>query len=132
MKFSIILGLLLLSTISGSYAYITYLQAQIDTLKGNQITLEREIKTQNEAIKQHLSKQESTFAQIASIEAEKQEALREVNKLKQTFARHDMNDLAINKPKLMENIVNKGTKRVKDDLILLTDPTQFDEKVTTD
>lgn len=54
--------------------------------------------------------------------------MREVNALKQTFARHDLDALAMAKPKLLEGKVNKATKRVFDGLIELTDPNQFDEK----
>ena len=50
------------------------------------------------------------------------------NALKQTFARHDLDALAMAKPKLLEGKVNKATKRVFDGLIELTDPNQFDEK----
>ena len=39
-----------------------------------------------------------------------------------------MDNLALNKPGLIENIVNKGTKKVKDELIALTDPNQFEDK----
>ena len=51
----------------------------------------------------------------------------EVTKLRNTFARHDLNNLAIAKPVLIENIVNKATKRVGNELIELTNPRQFDE-----
>ena len=54
------------------------------------------------------------------LEAEKQNALREVNKLRNTFAKHDLDNLALNKPKLVEKMVNRGTKRVIDNLVELT------------
>ena len=58
--------------------------------------------------------------------------MREVNALKQTFARHDLDALALAKPKLLEGKVNRATKRVFDGLIKLTDPDQFDEKEDED
>ena len=54
------------------------------------------------------------------------EAQRELSKLRDTFAKHDIGKLALAKPKLIENIVNKGTKKVKDDMIELTKPEQYD------
>ena len=54
------------------------------------------------------------------LETEKQNALREVNKLRQTFAKHDLDNLALNKPGLVEKIVNKGTKNVMNNLVELT------------
>lgn len=127
-KLSLILGLLLIGTASGSYMYIKYLNNQIAVLQGNQIVLETKIAEQNESIKQYLSKQESVNEQIAELEVAKNNAMREVNALKNTFAKHDLNNLALMKPKLIETRVNKGTKRVMQGLVDLTNPNQFDEK----
>lgn len=126
-KLSIILGGLLLLTASGSFWYIDRLQDNISTLKGNQIALESSIAQQNESIKTYLANQEKAQKQIQAIEKEKQEAVREVNKLRTTFAKHDLDNLALRKPKLIENIVNKGTKKVKEEIIALTDPNQFED-----
>jgi len=127
-KLSLMLGLLLIGTASGSYMYIKYLNNQIAVLQGNQIVLETKIAEQNESIKQYLSKQESVNEQIAQLEDAKNNAMREVNALKNTFAKHDLNNLALMKPKLIETRVNKGTKRVMQGLVDLTNPNQFDEK----
>ena len=126
-KLSIILGSLLLVSISGSAWYIDRLQDNISTLKGNQIALENSIAEQNESIKTYLANQEQAQKQIQSLEKDKQEAVREVNKLRTTFAKHDLDNLALRKPKLIENIVNKGTKKVKEEIIALTDPNQFED-----
>jgi len=126
-KLSIILGSLLLVSISGSAWYIDRLQDNISTLKGNQIALESSIAQQNESIKSYLANQQQAQKQIQSLEKDKQEAVREVTKLRTTFAKHDLDNLALKKPKLIENIVNKGTKKVKEEIIALTDPNQFDE-----
>ena len=126
-KLSIILGGLLLVSISGSAWYIDRLQDNISTLKGNQIALEKSIAEQNASIKTYLANQEQAQKQIQAIEKEKQEAVKEVNKLRTTFAKHDLDNLALKKPKLIENIVNKGTKKVKEELIVITNPRQFDE-----
>lgn len=126
-KLSIILGGLLFVSISGSAWYIDRLQDNISTLKGNQIALESSIAQQNESIKSYLANQQQAQKQIQSLEKDKQEAVREVTKLRTTFAKHDLDNLALKKPKLIENIVNKGTKKVKEEIIALTDPNQFDE-----
>ena len=126
-KLSIILGGLLLVTASASFWYIDRLQDNISTLKGNQIALESSIAQQNESIKTYLANQEKAQKQIQEIEKEKQEAVKEVNKLRTTFAKHDLDNLALKKPKLIQKIVNKGTKQLNDELIALTDPNQFNE-----
>ena len=126
-KLSIILGGLLVISLSGSVWYINYLQDQIATLKGNQLILETEIEQQNADIKKLLSDQQILQTNINSLEKDKQESEREVNRLRETFARHDLDNLALQKPGLIQTRVNKGTKRVKDALVALTDPNQFDE-----
>ena len=128
MKLSIGLGLALLLVASGSYVWIGKLNDEIAILKGNAIVLESEITKQNEQIKKNLAQQQKTYAQIDSLTKKNQDNMREVNALKQTFARHDLDALAMAKPKLLEGKVNKATKRVFDGLIELTDPNQFDEK----
>ena len=105
-KVSLILGGLLVASLAGS----TYLFNQLTQAKANQIVLEDKISEQNDSIKQYLAKQEQLSASLSTLEAEKQDALREVNKLRNTFAKHDLDNLALNKPGLIEKIVNKGTK----------------------
>ena len=115
-KVSLIPGGLLVASLAGS----TYLFNQLTQAKANQIVLEDKISEQNESIKQYLAKQEQLSASLGTLEAEKQDALREVSKLRNTFAKHDLDNLALNKPGLIEKIVNKGTKQVMNDLVELT------------
>ena len=130
LRLNLIIGAIAISIIGGCIWYIDYLQDQVATLKGNQITLQNEIKTQNEQIKNMIEQNQKQNSLITSMEKEKNEAEREVNKLRDTFARHDLDNLALAKPGLIETRVNKATKRVKDDLITLTNPDQFDEVET--
>ena len=100
------MGGLLLATIAGSAYWIDRLQDDISTLKGNQIVLETKIQ-------------------------EEQEAMRDVNRLRKTFASHDLDELTLAKPELMEGKINRASKRVLENLEKLTDPTQFDEEDST-
>jgi len=111
-----------------SGVWIKSLNNTISQLTANQIVLETEVNRQNEQIKKNLEQQAKTYAQIDSLSKKNQESMREVNALKQTFARHDLDNLALAKPKLIENRVNKASKRVFDNLNKLTDPNQFDKK----
>ena len=128
MKIGLILGGLLLATVAGSAYWIDRLQDNIGTLKGNQIILETKIQEQNEAIENYLNKQQQTQNQLLVLEKEKQEAMRDVNKLRKTFAKHDLDELTLAKPDLMEGKINRASKRVLENLEKLTDPNQFDEK----
>ena len=131
MKLALIMGVLLLSTVAGSAWYIDRLQDDIGTLKGNQLILETKIQEQNEAIETALANQKKAQNLMASLEKEKQEAMRDVNKLRKTFASHDLDELTLAKPELMEGKINKASKRVLENLEKLTDPNQFDEQDST-
>ena len=115
-KISLVLGLLLAASLTGNWILVK----QIATLKSNQIVLEGKITEQNDSIKQYLAKQEQLSVDLGLLEADKQNALREVTKLRNTFAKHDLDNLALNKPKLVEKIINRGTKQVIDNLVTLT------------
>tara|TARA_R110001583_G_scaffold52081_2_gene161934 strand:+ start:336 stop:740 length:405 start_codon:yes stop_codon:yes gene_type:complete len=131
MKLSLILGGLLFVTIAGSGWYINYLGDQISTLKGNQIVLETQIQEQNESIERYLEQQKNQQVQLNQLEAEKQEAMKDVNRLRKTFANHDLDQLALAKPGLMQSKINKASARVMTTLEELTNPNQFDEKPIT-
>tara|TARA_R110000823_G_scaffold195194_3_gene326506 strand:+ start:976 stop:1380 length:405 start_codon:yes stop_codon:yes gene_type:complete len=130
-KLSLILGGLLLVSVAGSAWYIDYLNDQIAILKGNQIVLESEIQKQNDSIDRFLEQQKESQNKLNDMALANQEAQREVNKLRSTFAKHDLDNLAINKPALVEKMINRGTARVKDDLIKITNPNQFNEEDNT-
>ena len=128
MKLALIFGGLLLVTAAGSAYYIDHLNDQISTLKGNQIVLETEIERQNESIKNYLEQQKNQQVQLNKLEADKQEAMKDVNRLRKTFARHDLDELALAKPALLQSKINKASARVMATLEKLSDPNQFDEK----
>ena len=126
-KLSIILGGLLLATIAGSAYYIDYLSDQIGVLKGNQIVLESKVQEQNDAIDNYLAKQKQTQAQLDTLEQEKRKAMEDVTRLRKTFARHDLDDLALAKPGLLQGKINKASARVMEVLEKLSNPDQFNE-----
>jgi len=129
-KLSLILGGLLFMTIAGSAWYIDYQADQITTLKGNQIVLETEIQKQNESIERYLEQQKNQQVQLDQLESEKRAAMEDVNRLRKTFAKHDLDKLALAKPGLIQNKINKASARVMATLEEITDPNQFDEKPT--
>jgi len=126
-KLSLILGGLLFASIAGSAYYIDRLQDQVATLKGNQIVLETEIEKQNESIKNYLEQQKNQQAQLNQLEADKQKAMQDVNRLRKTFANHDLDELALAKPGLLQSRVNKASNRVMATLEKLSNPNQFNE-----
>ena len=134
MRLSILLMFLLVATAGGSYFYINMQKAQLQQLKielqtaiNNQAVLEGAIAQQNEQMQTQLESQRQNQALISELSEANDFARQEVNQLRNTFARHDLNNLAIAKPGLIEKIVNKGTARVNQQFVDLTNPRQFDE-----
>ena len=103
------------------------MQDNIATLNGNQIALEDSIEAQNESIKKHIEKAAKLQDQNNKLSQQNQESAREVSKLRNTFANHDLDALAIAKPALLESRVNKAVKRLKAEFEEITDPNQFDK-----
>ena len=124
-KLSLILGLLLV----GSAVYIKSLHSQLSTLKGNQVVLEGKIEEQNASIDTYLAEQQELYIAIDEIEKQKNEAIKEVNEVRNKFARHDLNSLALAKPKMLENRVNAASEKILQSLSEITDPQQFMKKI---
>tara|TARA_R110002110_G_scaffold311629_1_gene525149 strand:- start:1072 stop:1491 length:420 start_codon:yes stop_codon:yes gene_type:complete len=134
MQISIVLGFLLIATAGGSYFYIgtqkaqiAQLQVELQTAVNNQAVLESAIAQQNAQMQEQLENQRQNQVRISELSEANNFAREEVNQLRNTFARHDLNNLAIAKPGLIEKIVNRGTARVHQQFIDLTNPRQFDE-----
>jgi len=104
----------------------------LQTAMNNQQLLENTISTQNSQIEEQLQKQQESQARITELSTANSEAQEEVTELRGKFARHDLNMLSMTKPALLEKMVNRGTKRVGEDLERISDPHQFDEDDTTD
>lgn len=133
---NIILGGLLIASLGASALYVNLQKSKIEKLQvelnvaiQNQKVLENTVAEQNENMKQQLENQKQNQEKIRELTETSNKANEEVKKLRNTFARHDLNNLAIAKPGLMEGIVNRGTKKVNSELIELTNPGQFDEEV---
>ena len=133
------LGFLLITTVGGSYFYINMQKAQISQLQvelqtavNNQAVLESTITQQNNELEVQLETQRQNQERITALTEANDQAREEVSEMRNTFARHDLNNLAIAKPGLIEGIVNRGTAQVLQQFIDLTDPRQFDEVPITE
>ena len=98
------------------------LRAELQTSINNQQVLENTIQDQNNRIAQAIESQKQQQEQIQGLEQKNREAAAEVSSLRQKFARHDLNNLSLRKPGLIEKIVNKATKEVGNELAQITDP----------
>ena len=139
MNISVILGFLLITTAGGAYFYINMQKAQIGQLEvelqtsvSNQQVLESTIANQNSELQDQLEAQRQSQARISELSEANDAARQEVSEMRNTFARHDLNNLAIARPGLIQGVVNRGTAQVHQQFIDLTDPRQFDEVPDTE
>ena len=135
-KFSIGLGIALVLLAWAFKLYYDKSQAELDSFQirleqsiQNQKTLEGTIKEQNNNLKQTIENHNLMIAQVERLQRENMVAQNEVTDIRKKFSRHSMDVLSIRKPKLIENIINRGTKSVLNDLKVITDETQFDEDI---
>tara|TARA_S200000501_G_C20836368_1_gene749559 strand:+ start:1502 stop:1909 length:408 start_codon:yes stop_codon:yes gene_type:complete len=88
----------------------------------NQVLLENSITKLNAQVLQVEQDKEEAFKRITALQEANAEAREEVNNLKSKFDKHNMNVLSLRKPKLIENIINRGTKEVLNELENITNP----------
>ena len=104
------------ATLIGAGAYVLKLRSDNAILKANQIKLEGAIETQKEVIEN----QKQDYEQIISINKELNDDIIQINKSKQILqdklSKHDLNYLAVEKPGLIEKIINKGSNKIMDEL----------------
>ena len=134
MKLSLLLGFLLVASVSGSYFYINMqkaqlaqLQVELQTAVNNQAVLEGTIAQQNTQLQKQLENQRQNQVRISELTEANDAARQEVTEMRNTFARHDLNNLAIASPGLIQGVVNRGTAAVHQQFVDLTNPRQFDE-----
>ena len=109
LQIKIILGLILLAGAGGGYLYVNKLQKDNAILKTNQVKLETAVAESNQVIEQlskDLKKIRSTLKEVEELNDRLQE---DKNSLNKRLGKHDIGNLAENKPGLVEKIINKAS-----------------------
>ena len=114
------MGTVLLGLGTGAYAYYQTSQSKIRALEAENVlyssaneTLE---KTLDEVREQHEISQRNAEELSRSLT----EVERQNSELRKIFLEHDLTDLAMKKPGLIESRINEGTKSVFDDIERIT------------
>ena len=97
--------------------------AELRQAADNELLLENSIKQLNSQVIQAEEDKQRAFEKINTLQEQNNQAREEVSKLKSKFDKHDINMLSLRKPKLIENIINKGTKEVLGEFESITSPT---------
>jgi hypothetical protein len=133
-KLSVGLGVALI-LVSGAFKmYYDKSQAELDSFHirleqsiQNQKTLEGTIEKQNQNLEQTVQNHKLMVAQVERLQKENMVAQKEVTDIRKKFSKHSIDALSIRKPQLIQNIINRGTKTVLNDLKQITDEKQFDQ-----
>ena len=112
----VVMVVIVLAVAGGGLYYVKKLQHENDLLKVNQVKLEESITEQKEVI----AMQKESYEKIMVANNELSSKVKELNGAKQELQKklseHDVNYLAVKKPKLIERIINKGSKDVLNDI----------------
>ena len=96
--------------------------AQLRQAADNQSILEGSVSSLNDQIVEAEKSHARIMRRVNELQDLNREAQREVEEIRKKFAKHDMDVLSLAKPRLIENIINKGTKGVLSDLENITNP----------
>ena len=101
--------LIILASVGGGYWYVQKLQKDNAILKSNQVKLETAVAESNQVIEQQskdLKKIRSTLKEVEELNDRLQADKDSLNK---RLGKHDIGNLAENKPGLVEKIINKAS-----------------------
>ena len=105
---------------SGAIYYVKKLQHENEILILNQAKLETAVEEQKAVITQQKESYEKILASNVALNDKITEVNKSKDELQKKLAKHDMNFLAVEKPKLIERIINKGSMGVLDEIENLT------------
>jgi len=131
MKLAIALGVAFFVSASINaimFAKLDKAKIELQTAINNQAVLERTVQEQNEQIVKALESAKKTQAQIQNLNTQYSASQAQVTNLRNKFAKHNLEGMALAKPTLLQGKVNKATARVMVNLTTITNPDQFDEK----
>ena len=131
MKLALVLGGLLFVSVSINMIMLAKLdtaKVELQTAINNQAVLERTVQEQNDQIVKALESAKKTQAQIQNLNTQYSASQAQVTNLRNKFAKHNLEGMALAKPGLLQGKVNKATARVMVNLTAITNPEQFDEK----
>ena len=123
------LGIVLALTLGGFKLYYDKAEAEKENLlvqvrqaQANTELLEKTVAKQNQDLLDQQKRTEEVMQRVTTLSEEHAKAVEEVNEIRKKFAKHNLDVLSLRKPKLIEKIINNGTKGVLRNLEVITDP----------
>ena len=109
LKIKLLIVLIMVVGASGGYLYVKKLQKDNAILKVNQIKLETAVEDNNKVIEQQTADLKKIRSTLKVIEETNRKLQEDRNKLSNRLSKHDIGNLAENKPGLVEKIINKAS-----------------------
>ena len=109
LQIKIILALVLLAGAGGGYLYVNKLQKDNAILKTNQVKLETAVAESNQVIEQQTKDLKKIRFTLKEVEELNDRLQADKDSLNKRLGKHDIGNLAENKPGLVEKIINKAS-----------------------
>ena len=109
LKIKLLMVLIMLAGVGGGYLYVKKLQKDNAILKVNQIKLETAVEDNNQVIEQQTADLKKIRSTLEVIEESNKRLQEDKDKLSDRLGKHDIGNLAENKPGLVERIINKAS-----------------------
>ena len=123
------LGIVLALTLGGFKLYYDKVEAEKENLlvqvrqaQANTELLEKTVAKQNQDLLDQQQRTKEVMQRVTELSEEHAKAVEEVNEIRKKFSKHNLDVLSLRKPKLIEKIINNGTKGVLQNLETITDP----------
>ena len=123
------LGIVLALTLGSFKLYYDKAEAEKENLlvqvrqaQANTELLEKTVAKQNQDLLDQQKRTEEVMQRGTDLSQEHAKAVEEVNEIRKKFSKHNLDVLSLRKPKLIEKIINNGTKGVLQNLEVITDP----------
>ena len=100
---------ILLAGAGGGYLYVNKLQKDNAILKTNQIKLESAVQESNQVIEQQTKDLKKIRSTLKQVEETNKKLQADRDSLNKRLGKHDIGNLAENKPGLVEKIINKAS-----------------------
>ena len=101
--------LIILASVGGGYWYVQKLQKDNAILKANQVQLETAVADQKNVIEQQTNDLKKIRSTLKEVEELNDKLQADKDSLNKRLSKHDIGNLAENKPGLVEKIINKAS-----------------------
>ena len=113
LQIKLVLAIIVMIGAGGGYLYVNKLQKDNATLKTNQIKLESAVEDNNKVIEQQIEDINKIRNTLEIVEEEKKKLEKDKDDLNKRLGKHDIGNLAENKPGLVEKIIKKASKNAQ-------------------